>query len=544
MFSHVVAMVLLAQASGQSPQATPTSPMPTDNSAPAMTAPPAATAEPAPTIPDKLKKDHDFQMMFSTLNRLHVDGIVSDQAYNDALKDLIEVGSQAGASPTLTAAGFSAIMYGFVEMDSIYDTTQSFTDLPGSTLVLKPGTYGSVNGRTMFTIRNSRLGFRVGAPKFGDWTASGILEFDLLGNQPANPPAVTNTLTPAANGSIYTGPLANGYREGPYFTNPTLRARHVLGKLESPYFNFWFGQTWALVGWQPYFQPNTLQLQGVPGELYSRTPQFRLSHDFDLGGSRLGIAVAALRPPQMDAQVPDFQGAIKFGIDDWKGVQTIGGTGTTISSAALSVSGAIRQYKLPGTAPVNSATPTYSATGLLAAADLLIPILPAKERHEWAITFLTEATIGTGAADQFTSLTGGAGVGSPPGFAGAVPYSTVADVDPGLVGWSNKGTAATLSSSLQTVDWETWIANLQIYLPPEGKLWLSGTYSISYSDNVGNYGAAGAVTTHIDYYEAALWADVVPGVRLAFSWDHTRDTYGSSVIASNNGFIFSGFFIF
>jgi hypothetical protein len=251
-----------------------------------------------------------------------------------------------------------------------------------------------------------------------------------------------------------------------------------------------------------------------------------------------------LRPPQFDAQVPDFQGAIKFGIDDWKGVQTIGSTGTTISSAALSVSGAIRQYKLPGTAPTSSTTQAYNATGLLAAADLLIPILPAKERHEWAITLLVEGSIGTGAADQFTGLTGGAGVGSPPGYAGAVPYSTVADVDPGLVGWSNKATAATLSTALQTVDWETVIANIQIYLPPEGKMWLSGTFSTSYSDNIGNFGTAKAVASHIDYYEAALWGDIVPGVRMSLAFDHNRDTYGDGMIPSNNAVQYSAYFIF
>src|SRR5450432_1118610 len=184
MFSHVVAMFLLAQTPSGSPQTTPTSPMPSDGSAPAMMAPPAAaTAEPPPKVPEKMAKDHEFQMSFSTLNRLHVDGIVSDQVYNDALKDLIEVGSQAGASPMLTAAGFSAIMYGFVEGDAIVDTTESYLEVPGEGAVAKPGTYGNVNGRTMFSIRNSRLGFRIAAPKFGDWTASGIIETDFLGNQ-------------------------------------------------------------------------------------------------------------------------------------------------------------------------------------------------------------------------------------------------------------------------------------------------------------------------------------------------------------------------
>ncbi len=542
MFSHIVAIVLMSQTPTESPQPTPP-PAPTDQVAPAAP-PPAAPPAEAPVVPEKLAKNPDFQMNVSTLNRLHVEGIVNDATYNAAMKDLIEVGSRAGASPALTAGGFSAIMYGFVEADAIFDTTQSYLEVPGDGSISPQGSIGGSNGRTIFSIRNSRLGFRIAAPKFGDFTASGIVETDFLGNQPTNPPSVATilcTTTPCAAGTVtsITGTLSNGYKEGPFFTNPTLRARHVLGKLDSPYFNFWFGQTWELVGWQPYFQPNTVQIQGIPGELYARTPQFRLSHDFDFGGATLGIAVAALRPPQMDAQVPDFQGAIKFSLDDWKGVQTVGSTGTTISSAALSLSGAVRQYKLPlGT---TQAAGFANATGLLAAADILIPIIPTKTRREWAITFLAEGTIGTGDADQFTSLNGGAAVGTPGLYTGATPYSTVADVDPGLVGWNN---TAKTSNELQTVDWDTLMLNLQIYLPPDGKLWLSGTYTTSYSDNVLFFSSATKATSHIDYWDASLWWDVIPGIRMAGSFIHSRDTYANGAVPYNNRVQYSAYFIF
>jgi hypothetical protein len=541
MFSHFIAALLMAQTPTESPQPTSATPAaPIEQAAPA-TSPPESPAA-APAVPEKLAKNPDFQMNAATLNRLHVEGIVNDATYYAAMKDLIEVGNRAGASPALTAGGFSAIMYGFAEADAIFDTTQSFFELPGDGSVAKQGTIGGSNGRTIFSIRNSRLGFRIGAPKFGDFTASAILETDFLGNQPTNPPAVATVLcttTPCAPGTAtsLTGTPSNGYREGPYFTNPTLRARQFLGKLDSPYFNFWFGQTWALVGWQPYFQPNTLEIQGIPGELYSRTPQFRLSHDVDLSGATVGIAVAALRPPQMDAQIPDFQGAIKLSLDDWKGVQTVGSTGTTISSAALVISGAVRQYKLPqGT---TEAAGFQNATGLLAAADILIPILPAKQRREWAVTLLAETTIGTGDADQFTALTGGAGVQSPtpPLYSGTTPYGTVADVDPGLVGWN--------TNVLQTVDWETLMLNLQIYLPPEGKLWLSGTYTTSYSDNVALFNASRAnVTNHINYWDVSLWWDIIPGVRMAGSFIHTRDTYANGALPYNNRVQYAAFFIF
>ncbi len=55
--------------------------------------------------------------------------------------------------------------YGFVELDSIYDSTQSFSDLQGNGNIVRPGSYGYVHHRVQFTPRNSRLGFRLSAPE-------------------------------------------------------------------------------------------------------------------------------------------------------------------------------------------------------------------------------------------------------------------------------------------------------------------------------------------------------------------------------------------
>jgi hypothetical protein len=118
----------------------------------------------------------------------------------------------------------------------------------------------------------------------------------------------------------------------------------------------------------------------------------------------------------------------------------------------------------------------------------------------------------------------------------------VAGVDPGLVGWNQQTKTANL---LQTVDWDTLMLNLQIYLPPDGKLWLSGTYTTSYSDNVIAFtSAASKVTSHIDYWDVSLWWDVVPGVRMAGSFIHTRDTYADGALPFNNAVQYSAYFIF
>ncbi len=421
---------------------------------------------------------------------------------------------------TFMFAKFKSTLYGFVEADTIYDSTRSFVDLAGMNKIAPPGTESGGNGRLMFGVRNSRMGYRLEAPDWHGLKASGLLEMDFLGNQPGTPP---NT---GAAGSM---------SEGPFWNNPTFRVRHFILKLDNDYVTLWFGQTWDLIGWQGAFQPNTVEIQGVPGELYSRTPQIRALHAFHFGDdATLEVAVAALRPPQMDSMMPDFQGGLKLTLDKWTGVQTVGATGTGIQPAAVALSGALRQYKM-----ANGVTPESlsSATGWAGAADVMIPIIPAKRRKAWALTFVGEVVDGSGDADLYTGLNGGMSVGAPAGYpGGASKY--VPDIDPGLAGWS------TTSNTLQTVNWESLMLSMQLYLPPDGKLWLAGSYSNSLSNNVGEFGGPTSVFFHEVWWDAMLFADVTPAVRLGFELANYNVTYGSGVQAPDWRGQFSAFYIF
>jgi hypothetical protein len=352
---------------------------------------------------------------------------------------------------------------------------------------------------------------------------------DFLGNQPSNPP--NDASTPQT-------------KESSFFNNPTFRVRHFLLKAENDFVNVWIGQTWELVGWQGAYQPNTVQIQGIPGELYSRTAQIRLERSFDLGPVNVDLAVAALRPPQMDSAIPDFQGGIKLSLDAWKGLQTASATGTSIQPASVGFSGGVRQYKLP------SATGYPTTTGNIAALDVMLPIIPAKERGAWAMTVVAEGAKGTGIADLYTGLSGGAGLNSPAGYVAPPATGTcsgvqtpsytncLGDIDPGLAGWTNAG------ATLSTVDWQTFIVSGQLYLPPDGKLWISGSYSNSVSDNITSFGAANKVWWHETWWDANIFAGVHPAVRLGLEFSRFTQTYGDGVQASNNRVQFSGFFMF
>ena len=163
-------------------------------------------------------------------------------------------------SPKPSALGsvltsFGATFYGFIESDAIYDSTQSLNDLAGNAPIARSGTFAENHGRMTFGVRNSRFGFKLTGPELGRIKTSGIAEMDFLGNQPQSSPAPGGT--PAVS-------------ESSYFTSPTLRIRHFALKLETPIVDVLAGQYWQLFGWQSLFHPNSVEYQGVPGELYSR----------------------------------------------------------------------------------------------------------------------------------------------------------------------------------------------------------------------------------------------------------------------------------
>src|SRR4051794_25387452 len=162
-------------------------------------------------------------------------------------------------------------LYGFVEFDGMYDTTSSFGDSPGNSPLLRSdgsypaylplGTdpikgpmYGSQHGRLQATARNTRFGFKMTPPEYAGMKVTGVIEVDLFGNQPGNPPGIT---------------------ESNFFTSATIRIRHAYVKVESDVVDVLFGQYYNLFGWQPYFFPGTLSFLGIPNQIFGRTPQAR-----------------------------------------------------------------------------------------------------------------------------------------------------------------------------------------------------------------------------------------------------------------------------
>jgi hypothetical protein len=484
--------------------------------------PPPATPNPPPTAatPPAAAPAHKVAVELTSLEMMRAKGVISQAEYDSAVADLANsAGTQAGDAPTLMLGKWSTTLYGFVEADQIFDSTQSFNDLAGNTLVARPGTYAGDHGRLIFGVRNSRIGFKLRAPEYHGVRASAQLEMDFLGNQPPNA------------------------SEAAFVSNPTFRIRHFNLKLETPYVDILIGQYWDLFGWQSVYHPNTVEIQGVVGQIYSRTAQIRLSHAFKSEWAVLEVAVAAMRPPQRDSMVPEGQGGVRLSFPKWTGMTTAGSTGTSIQPLSVAVTGDIRHFEVAEF----SATPKNSvgATGWGVAADAFIPVLRAtKEKRGNALSLNGEFAYGYGIADLYTSMNGGVANAALPNPMMTMPppvYApTTGTIDGGLAVFDAMG-------NLNTVQWTSALAGAQYYLPGlDGRLWVSANFMRMWSNNSASIGAAAAAKTRSseNLVNANIFADVTPAIRLGLGYSWYQDNYADGTASINHRVQLSAFYLF
>ncbi|HUJ25248.1 MAG TPA: hypothetical protein VLW85_04465 [Myxococcales bacterium] len=430
--------------------------------------------------------------------------------------------AKVSPEPTFVIAKWKARFYGFAELDTMLDSTQSFTEIQGNSIIVKPG-LTSNNGRFQETIRNSRLGFSLETPDYGGTRGYGLIEGDFFGFDPN-----AAYSTPAA------GAPASQPSEAGFYTNPTFRIRHAWVKIESPFIDVLGGQTWSVLGGGGAFQPATVALQGINGEIYQRTEQIRVGKTVGFGAGKFEIEVAALRPYQRDVAIPDLSGMLRLQLDGWTGYKSSGGTGGGLSGIQLAVSAVTKQFRAQPAKPA-SVTDWVTATGTAFAVDAIVPIIPAtKESHAGAMTIVAEASSGSGYNDSFTSLNAGIGSpGAPPGAAAS--YATT--IDTGAVGWDSSG-------KLTPVDYQSLLANLQYYVT--NSFFFSGVYSVMASDNSYTFPHGGNGTFVDSKYGslAAMW-DVTPATRVGLEGVWTRQHLSdNSQVRTNRRLNFSMWFYF
>jgi hypothetical protein len=406
----------------------------------------------------------------------------------------------------------------------ILDSTQSFNDLAGNGAIAHTGSYAADHERLTMGARNSRLGYKLKGPESENIKTSGLVEADFLGNQPLGAPA------PAG-----TPPVS----EGAFITSPTFRIRHMMFKVETPFVDLLVGQYWELFGWQSLFHPATVEIQGVPGQIYSRAPQIRASHAIKTDAVALELAIAASRPPQRDSAVPDGQAGIKLSIPGWKALHTGGAAGTAVDGAALGVSGVERYFRVPNfAASPNTAIPIH---GWGVSVDALIPVLPATDvKSVNALTLTGSFAYGPATADLYTGLTGGAGFPSLPNNAMGMPQTYPQDIDNGLAAFTADGV-------LHAIRWESYIVGAQYYFPTSPRLWIAANYSHMKSSNIDaleTMANASKMFDKSDWVDGNLFIDVNAAVRFGFEYAYFHQNYLDGTTAKNNRYQFSGFYIF
>jgi len=415
-------------------------------------------------------------------------------------------------------SGWSAQLYGFIEFDAVHDSTQGLSLVVGNTLIGRPGAFAGDNGQFFMSVQNSRLGLKLGGPDFHGVHPTGVFEMDFLGNEPT-----TDT-------------------EAQLFTNPAIRIRLAYLKLETPIVDVLAGQAWTLFGWQTTFQPNSVTVQGLPGEAYSRTLQFRLSHVFKSSAVNFELAAAAARPPQRDSGTPDGHFGARLILNGWTGFHTPAATASGADGAAIGVSGVVRQFVVPSE-NFDSPGVTDKATGWGLSVDALIPIIPGSaEHHANALTVTGSFVTGKAIADLYQSLTGGltmptAPQGVPKGTTPAPTYS--ANVDNGLVAFDTTG-------ELSPIEWQSFIVGIQYYLPPSGNLWISANFSQMTSNNAVALGVGeeAKIVDKIQFADANLFWAISPAIRFGFEYAWFNQIYGDGTETHNNRFQLSGYYLF
>ncbi|HTJ45952.1 MAG TPA: hypothetical protein VL463_27800 [Kofleriaceae bacterium] len=407
--------------------------------------------------------------------------------------------------PVPVVGKWSPQLYGFMQLLSIWDSTQSFTEQAGNGAIAKDGTYAGDRGRSQISARHSRVGFKLKAPEYDGIKTSAQVEFDFFGNQPP------------------------GTSEASFYSNATPRLRHYFMKMESSTIDLLFGQTWQLFGWQGFAHPSTVEIQGVPGQPYGRVQQMRASKTIKSDAWALDLAAAASRPANRNSVVPDFEAGVRFTAPKWTAWRTAGATGQSLDAGGLGVSGIVRQLRVVDFA---NAAQNDHATGWGVSIDALVPVIGAtKEKHAGALTLTGSFVLGQGIADQFSGLSGGATFPAP-----MAPATYTPDIDNGLVTFDTTG-------ALTAIKWQSIIAGAQWYA--SSKAWLSVNYSQMSSSNIGSLGLApGKVFSSSRWADANVFYDVTPAMRVGAEYEYFMQHYEDGAEPVNHRLQLTALYIF
>jgi len=452
--------------------------------------PPAAAPAPAPAPPK------------------YTDQISPEAMRKLTWRDVVVVsGPRADADPQWMWARWRSNLYGFVELNAMHDSTQSYGASANNLTLARPGTYAGLHGRTQMTANNSLFGFVIKAPEFsGGLHPMAHVEVDFFGVQPSDATEQSLFASPSVRMRLF------------YF-----RIKQELG--ERGAIELLVGQYHDLFAWGGSgFYPHSVAFLGIAGEVYHRNPQIRATATIPLCCVSIDVAAAAVRPVQRDSEMPDVQGGIKVSVDKWRGIGAQGFGQPDSQPLVVGFSGVWRRFAVAEFLPVPGDPKIGYGWGL--AANAFVPIIrghSAMDRRN-ALSLNAELTTGSGISDLYTGLTGGALFPTLPNPSGMMPPPLYRpNIDSGIVTFDADG-------NLKTIDWRAVVVGFQYYLPiAYGRVWVSANYSQLKSANILSLtpeNSRGAVFYYQDYVDGNAYAALTPAVQLGLSYQYTHQVFG------------------
>lgn len=428
--------------------------------------------------------------------------------------------SEAAKGITWQAGEWQLTMYGYAALNAMYDSTQSFGPGIHNNLMARPGTFAGDHDQFQMSVRDSRFGFKVGAPPAGSVKASATMEMDFNGLQPVE------------------------FTEHDRQVMNPIRMRHYYMLVETPVLDVLAGQYFDVLGWGGKgFFPNTLARLGLTGQVYHRQAQLRLSKSFNTDTFGMEVATAASRPAHKAAGMPDFQAGLRLALNSWTGARAQGYGQPGIGPLGVGVSGIMRRFEVAEFLP----TPgdSRSATGLGYAVNAFVPVIPAKDadKRANALSLVGEYSNGKGIGDLYTELSGGLLFPTMPNPAAdqSQPPIYPQNIDSGFVTFDGNG-------NLKMVEWQGFVLNMQYYLPiADGKVWIAGSYSEIRSTNLRALTplpSRGGIYTRSTYADVSLFVALTKQLQVGTAFQMVEQKFADKVTAKNYRTEFGTHFFF
>ena len=488
---------------------TPAAPPP----APDVVAPPAPApaATPLPAAPPP-NPTVARGVEWTSLRLLRAKGVISEAEYSSALKDMGEIVGAPEAN-TLVVSKLKVTLFGFAQADYTYNSTESCQEYCSNALIQKSGSYRGDHSRMVFSPRDSRFGVRFAAAEDHGIRASGLLETDFFG-----PTATTEQGT---------------------WANPVLRIRHAYFKLETPVVDFLLGQTGNLFGWASNYLVTGAQEPGLPGQMYQRTSQLKISKTIKTAaGITVEAAIAAERPVQMDSGVPEGVAGLRLQFEKWAGYHTLYLSGSLAQPASIAITGDVRGFRISELSSAPHAS--HSKIGGGVAFDAFLPIIPAtKTNHDNALSLSGELVIGAGTSDMYTAL-GGAGVvvpAAPPTMPGGPATVYTPNYDAGFAAYDATG-------HLELIKWTSYMVGAEFYPGGVGgRLGLFANYGHMQSSNTEKFSTTTARKSE-DFVGVGLFVDPTKQTRVGLDYGYYGDHYVDGTDATNHSVMLSAWLFF